>query len=94
MTLDHLNQKFLQSNPLPATPFGTALVRTIRERLLIQNTLPVYAGKEVFEWLLEMTGAAPTATTFGTRFLRITKDGYFVDVIENKALNVEATKIK
>lgn len=84
MTLTHLNEKFLQSPPLPANPFGTALVKTIREKLLTPNVEPIYASSELFDWLLTMIDSAPTATTFGSRFFRVYKDEDFIDIIELK----------
>lgn len=95
MTLTHLNKKFLQSNPYEANPYGTALVKTIREKLLLPGKTQIDVEENTFEWLLEMTDSTPTASTLGNNFIRITSgDGEsFVDVIQfNQVLNVEATK--
>lgn len=83
MTLDHLNKKFLQSNPYDATPYGTALIKEIRNTLLIHRYHSIVAGDVAFNWLLKTTGAAPTATNLGKRFLRVTKDDNIIDVFEN-----------
>ena len=91
MTLNHLNAKFLQSNPVPATPYGTALVRSIRESLLLDRPEPLTVGSELFEWLMEVTESTPTATTNGVEFVRVTGlNENFVDVINQPS----GTKLK
>jgi hypothetical protein len=83
MKLEHLNQRFLESNPYEANPLGVALVRSIREKLLTPRPAPLHAGVDLFTWLLEMTDTNPTATSQGVRFVRITVGAEnFVDVIE------------
>lgn len=85
MTLDHLNQKFLQSNPYEVNPMETALIKVIREYILLRNIgNPIVAGEPLFKWLMELTDTNPTATSQGNRFIRITgNDENFIDVIEN-----------
>jgi hypothetical protein len=88
MTLNHLNTKFLQSNPVPATPFGTALIKQIREAILLHRPDPIHVGEELFDWLLTITETTPTATTQGKKFLRVYSGESFVDI--NQVLNSEA----